>query len=93
MTSTLELLRKGKKEEVWTKHCGYLDLNIDEFMEIQERLLLEQIEYLKKSEIGMKLLGDKVPTSMEEFCNSVKLTSYKDYHPYFKRSECRFSSL
>ena len=84
MTSTLELLRKGKKEEVWTKHCGYLDLNIDEFMEIQERLLLEQIEYLKKSEIGMKLLGDKVPTSMEEFCNSVKLTSYKDYHPYLK---------
>ena len=81
---TVELLKQGKKAEVWTKHCGYLDLSIDEFMEIQERLLLEQIDYLKKSEIGKKLLGDKVPTSIEEFCSSVKLTTYKDYHPYLK---------
>ncbi len=84
MTSTIELLKQGKKTEVWTKHCGYLDLSIDEFMEIQERLLFEQIEFLKTSKIGMKLFGDKVPTSIEEFCSSVKLTTYKDYHPYLK---------
>jgi hypothetical protein len=84
MTTTLELLKQGKKEELWTKHCGYLDLSIDEFMEIQERLLFEQIEFLKSSEIGKKLLGDKVPTTIDEFRNQVDLTTYKDYHPYLK---------
>jgi hypothetical protein len=84
MTTTLELLKQGKKDELWTKHCGYLDLSVDEFMEIQERLLFEQIEFLKTSEIGKKLFGDKVPTTIEEFCNSVNLTTYKDYHPYLK---------
>ncbi len=84
MTTTRELMQHGKKAEIWTKLCGYLDLNSREFMEIQERLLLEQIEYLKKSEIGKHLLGNKVPTSVEEFCNTVPLTRYSDYHPFFK---------
>ncbi len=80
MTTTKELLKQGKKAEIWTKHCGYLDLNINEFMEIQERLLFEQIQYLSKSDIGRAIIGDMVPTTVEEFCNRVPLTSYKDYH-------------
>ncbi len=84
MTKTRELMEQGKKGEIWTKLCGYLDLNSKEFMEIQERLLLEQIEYLKKSEIGKHLLGNKVPTSVEEFCNTVPLTRYSDYHPFLR---------
>ena len=69
MTTTKELMKQGKKAEIWTKHCGHLDLNIDEFMEIQERLLFEQIDYLKNSVIGKALLGETIPTTIEEFCN------------------------
>jgi hypothetical protein len=77
-------MKQGKKAEIWTKHCGHLDLNIDEFMEIQERLLFEQIEYLKNSVIGKALLGEKIPTTIEEFCNHVPLTTYKDYDPFLR---------
>ncbi len=41
MTSLSTLLKQGRKEEIWTKYCGFLDLSIGEFMEIQERHLLE----------------------------------------------------
>lgn len=87
MTTTKELLRQGKKAEIWTKLCGYLDLTIDEFMEIQERLLLEQIEYMKKSEIGKHLFGNKVPSSVEEFINTVPLTRYSDYYPFLNEQK------
>jgi hypothetical protein len=84
MATPAELLKQGKKAEIWSKLCGYLDLNTSEFMEIQERLLLEQIDHLKKSEIGKHLLGSKVPATVEEFCNTVPMTTYKDYHPFFQ---------
>ena len=84
MTTTIELLRQGRKEEIWTKHCGFLDLKLDEFMKIQERLLLEQIDFLNQSEIGRKLFGEKPPASVAEFLNRVPLTTYRDYEPYMK---------
>ncbi len=49
MPTIKELLRAGRKEEVWQMCCGFLDLNIEQFMSIQKRLLLEQIELLNKS--------------------------------------------
>jgi hypothetical protein len=39
MTESSRLLREGRKEELWTKHCGYINLSMEEFMEIQKRLL------------------------------------------------------
>jgi hypothetical protein len=57
---------------------------MDEFMAIQERLLREQLQMLGKSELGRKLMGDPVPTSVEEFRRQVRLTFYEDYEPYFK---------
>jgi hypothetical protein len=50
MTTTIELLRQGRNEGIWKKHCGFLDLKLDEYMKIQERLLLEQIDFLSRSE-------------------------------------------
>jgi hypothetical protein len=79
MPNAVELLQHGRKEEVWTKFCGYLDLDLDEFMEIQERLLLEQVQLLHESVIGKKLLGKKAPTNLEEFRKQVPLTTYEDY--------------
>ena len=43
---------------------------------------MEQIDLLSKCELGRKLLGGKVPTSVQEFRQIVSLTTYKDYLPY-----------
>jgi hypothetical protein len=84
MTSTIDLIRQGRNDEIWTKHCGFLDLKLDEFMEIQERLLMEQIGFLRRSEIGKKLIGATTPASVAEFRRLVPLTTYADYEPYLK---------
>lgn len=82
MSSTLELLREERREEIWHKYCGFIDLNIEQFMDIQKRLLLEQIDLLSKCELGRKFMGDETPTSVEEFRANVPLTRYADYAPY-----------
>ncbi len=82
MTSLPTLIKQGRKEEIWMKYCGFLDLSIDEFMDIQERLLLEQLDLLGKSMMGQMLMGDVIPKSIEEFREVVPLTTYKDYLGY-----------
>jgi hypothetical protein len=82
MTTALELLREGRRDEIWKKYCGFIDLGLEEFMEIQKRLLMEQIDLLSKCELGRKLLGDTVPTSVKEFLETVPLTTNEVYTPY-----------
>ena len=79
MTTASELLLQGKKEQVWKKYCGFLDLSLDEFMQIQERLLGEQLAYLGASPLGRRLLGIEPPGSLGEFRSRVPLTTYDDY--------------
>lgn len=64
---------------LWSKYCGFLDLNVNQFMVIQEKLLMEQIDLLAKCELGTMLFKGKVPTSMQEFRKIVPLTDYEDY--------------
>ena len=82
MPSTIELLRQGKKSEVWQRCCGFIDLSLEEFIEFQRRLLLEQIEFLKNCELGRKLMRGATVNSVEEFREKVPLTTYDDYVPY-----------
>lgn len=82
MPTTLELLREGRREEIWQKYCGFLDLSMDEFMDIQRRLLMEQIELLSRCELGQKLFGKSVPSTVDEFRRQVPLTTYEFYAPY-----------
>lgn len=82
MISTLELLRQGRKEEIWSHHWGFLDLSVSEFMEIQNRLLLEQIDLIYDSKIGQAIMGKRKPQSVNEFRDLVPLTTYKDYAPF-----------
>lgn len=91
MANALELLRQGRRNEIWNKYCGFLDLSLAEVMQIQERLLLEQLRLLGTSELGRKLLGDRVPTTVEEFRQNVPLTTYHDYSQYL--SEQREEAL
>jgi hypothetical protein len=82
MATVPELLRQGRRAEIWKKCCGFIDLSLKEFMEIQARLLMEQIDLLSRCELGRSLLGGKVPSSVEEFRQTVPLTTYEDYAPY-----------
>ncbi len=82
MPNATELLRSGRRDEIWGKYCGFIDLSLEETMQIQERLLLEQLRLLGTSELGRRLLGGRVPTSVEEFRQNVPLTTYKDYADY-----------
>ncbi|MCD6359032.1 MAG: GH3 auxin-responsive promoter family protein, partial [Dehalococcoidia bacterium] len=70
------------EEELWQRYCGFLDLSIDEFMEIQQRLLMEQIELVADSFLGKKIMNGNKPQSVEEFRLTVPITSYQDYEPY-----------
>ncbi len=81
MPRAIELLRQGRHDEIWEMCCGYLKLDITQFMKVQKRLLLGQIELLNHSGIGKKIMGGSFPTTVEEFRESVPLTNYGAYCP------------
>ena len=76
MTSTTGLLEQGRRDEIWQKYCGFIDLSLGEFMAIQERLLVG------RSKLGHILMGNDPPQSVEEFRRLVRLTTYEDYASY-----------
>ena len=81
MPRAIELIREGKNKELWQMCCGFLNLSIDEFMNVQERLLGKQLELLSNSVIGKKIMGGARPQTVGEFREMVPLTTYKDYCP------------
>lgn len=91
MATAVELLKEGKNKELWQRCCGFIDLNMSQFMGIQRQLLLEQIELLKKCELGNKVMRGAQPRSIEEFREQVPVTTYGDYIPYL--SEQREDAL
>lgn len=82
MAKASDLIKQGRKDEVWKQYCGFLDLSLDDFMYIQERLVMEEMDLFATCELGRKIMGEKVPTSVEEFRRTVPLTRYEDYEPY-----------
>jgi hypothetical protein len=81
MPTVGELIEQKKYTETWQQCCGFLNLNTEQFMTIQKRLLLEQIELLSRSPIGQKLMGNSWPQSVEDFRREVPLTTYDMYCP------------
>jgi hypothetical protein len=77
-----ELLRQGQTQELWQYYMGYLDLDLDGFMQVQRRKVMEHLAWLHPSELGRKIIGPKLPASVEEFRAIVPLTTYADYAPY-----------
>lgn len=76
-----EKLHEYSKEEIWEEYCGFLTLSMDEFMDIQRRLLTEQMELWSASSLGRSILRGKTPHTIEEFRSMVPLTTYEDYAP------------
>jgi hypothetical protein len=79
MDKSYKLIEEGRKNELWSKHCGFLGLSRNEFRDIQKRLMLEQITLLGPSKIGRSLMGGGTPASLEEYRQLTPLTTYADY--------------
>jgi len=76
-----KLFKTGDKDRIWKKYCGFLDLSLAEFMEMQEQLLMEQIELVHDSPLAKKFMPTK-PKYVSEFRKLVPLTTYDDYAAY-----------
>ena len=63
--SLSEQLQKQQYQEIWNQYCGFLDLNMEEYMNIQKRLMEEQISLWSNSTIGKTILkGSSCPRSL-----------------------------
>jgi hypothetical protein len=82
MSKEAELFKQSRTDDLWQRCCAFVDLSLEEFMRIQRRLLLEQLELLKRCELGRVIMDGAEPSSMDEFREQVPLTTYADYAPY-----------
>lgn len=72
-------LKENRDREIWQKYCGFLDLTMEEYMKIQNRLMEEQIHLWSSSLLGKQILKGKTPGNIDEFRQAVPLTAYEDY--------------
>ena len=72
---------KSDYDSFWKKYCGFLDLSIQQFMLIQQSLLVQQLQQVGSCALGKRLIGKKLPRNVKEFRNLVPLTTYEDYLP------------
>jgi len=73
------MLKNKRNDEIWQRYCSFLDLSINEYMEVQNSLLMEQIELFSNCELGKKIMKNQKPKSPKEFRKLVPLTTYDDY--------------
>lgn len=66
-------------EQIWESYCGFLDLSLEAYMKIQNRLMEEQMVVWSGSTLGQSILKGKHPKSIDEFRRMVPLTTYDDY--------------
>lgn len=74
-----EKLHNKQYDKVWQEYCGFLDLTMSQYMEIQNRLMMEQIELYAHCELGRRIMKGNPPKNINEFRNKVPLTTYDDY--------------
>lgn len=80
------------KDQLWQRYCGFFDLTVDEFMNIQKELLMDQIHRVADGVLGKKIMGGRKPRNVKEFRQVVPLTTYDDYEPYLsERQEAALS--
>ncbi len=72
-------LKEKQFDRVWQEYCGFLDFSLTEYMEIQNRLMLEQINLYAGCELGRRIMKGAKPSTIDEFRQIVPLTRYADY--------------
>ncbi len=80
METLLEMYRRGDREGIWKRYCGFLEITTEQFVANQNRLLEEQLQTWRKSSLVRKILGgDGLPQTVEEFRARAPITTYEDY--------------
>ena len=74
-----EQLKKRQYADLWQQYCGFLDMDLSSYMNIQHRLMLEQMDMWCPSPHGRHILRGARPKSVEEFRDAAPLTDYEDY--------------
>lgn len=84
-----EKLKKVNHEQLWREYCGFLDMDLSEYMYIQRRLMEEQLHLWSSCGLGSKLLHGREPKTIDELREMLPLTTYADYADVLlpKRSE------
>lgn len=82
MASSVEIWNSGDKEAIWEHFCGFLDMQLSEFMARQRQGLLEQIEVFANCQLGRAIMGEPAPSTVEEFRERVPLTTWSDYEAW-----------
>ena len=72
-------LRNQEYDRIWQEYCGFLELDMESYMNIQNRLLEEQMRLWCASPLGRKILKGRKPETIEQFRQMVPLTTYEDY--------------
>jgi len=70
------------RDTAWERFTGFRNLTVEQFCEIQEQLLVEQIRAIGASKLGMRLLRMGKPRSADEFRENIPFTTYADYTKY-----------
>lgn len=74
-----EKLKNRQYDMLWQEYCGFLDLDMDSYMIIQNRLMMEQISLWSQCELGKQILNGKKPETIDEFRKMMPLSTYGDY--------------
>jgi len=87
MLSEDKYFKTLSEKKLWERYCGFLDLSVEEWMDIQNELLMDEIDLVADSTLGKKIMGKQKPNSPDEFRRIVPLTSYDDYEPYLSERD------
>ncbi|MFC2038794.1 GH3 auxin-responsive promoter family protein [Chloroflexota bacterium] len=70
---------RSEYDEFWVKHCGFLDLSTEQFISLQEMLLMDQLKNVGETTLEKRIYGKQVPASVSEFRKTIPLTTQDDY--------------
>jgi len=74
-----ELYQERGARALWERSLGFLDMDVEQTMELQHRLLNEQLALLNESVLGRLLFGEARPANYAQLREAIGLTSYEDY--------------
>ncbi|NQW16515.1 MAG: GH3 auxin-responsive promoter family protein [Chloroflexi bacterium] len=74
-------------DSAWKRYCGFLDLPLDQFTDIQNQLLQEQFALVADSTVTQRLSPTRLTGSIDDFRRSFPLTSYSDYAELFANQD------
>ncbi len=72
-------LKEYSSDRIWREYCGFLDLSLEAYMQIQRSLMHEQLRLWLGSGLGKKLAPQCEDGDIDAFRASFPLTDYADY--------------